>query len=79
MGLQMSGLNGNPLASNLLNPAGDDDAGSGDDDDDDDDGDGDDDYDDDDETEQGCSDGLMMHEEGGSEPAQLLRFLIFLL
>ena len=41
MGLQMSGLNGNPLASNLLNPAGDDDAGSGDDDDDD--GDGDDD------------------------------------
>ena len=49
------------------------------DDDDDDDGDGDDDYDDDDETEQGCSDGLMMHEEGGSEPAQLLRFLIFLL
>ena len=52
----MSGLNGNPLASNLLNPAGDDD--------------GDDDYDDDDETEQGCSDGLMMHEEGGSEPSQ---------
>ena len=43
MGLQMSGLNGNPLASNLLNPAGDDDAGSGDDGDDDDDGDGDDD------------------------------------
>ena len=76
MGLQMSGLNGNPLASNLLNPAGDDDAGSGDDGDD---GDGDDDDDDDDETEQGCSDGLMMHEEGGSEPAQLLRFLIFLL
>ena len=27
----MSGLNGNPLASNLLNPAGDDDADSGDD------------------------------------------------
>ena len=76
MGLQMSGLNGNPLASNLLNPAGDDDAGSGDDGDGDD---GDGDYDDDDETEQGCSDGLMMHEEGGSEPAQLLRFLIFLL
>ena len=32
MGLQMSSLNGNPLASNLLNPAG------GTDDDDDDDG-----------------------------------------
>ena len=44
MGLQMSGLNGNPLASNLLNPAGDDDAGSGDDGDDDDDGDGDENY-----------------------------------
>ena len=48
MGLQMSSLNGNPLASNLLNPAGateaqayDDDDGPGyrdDDDDDDDDG-----------------------------------------
>ena len=38
MGLQMSSLNGNPLASNLLNPAGgtdDDDDGHGSRDDDD--------------------------------------------
>ena len=34
MGLQMSSLNGNPLASNLLNPAGDTEAQAYDDDDD---------------------------------------------
>ena len=33
MGLQMSSLNGNPLASNLLNPAGDTEAQAYDDDD----------------------------------------------
>ena len=43
MGLQMSSLNGNPLASNLLNPAGDHNYDDMDDDGDDDDDDGDDD------------------------------------
>ena len=43
MGLQMSSLNGNPLASNLLNPAGDTEAQAYDDDDDDDEDDDDDD------------------------------------
>ena len=56
MGLQMSSLNGNPLASNLLNPAGDTEAQAYDDDDghryrDDDDDDMDDDDDDDGEEE----------------------------
>ena len=81
MGLQMGSLNGNPLASNLLNPAGDEngngddgdgddgdgDDGDGDDDNDDDgDGDGGDDGDGDGEREQGCWGGLKMHEVGGS-------------
>ena len=57
MGLQMGSLNGNPLASNLLNPAGDKN-GDGDDGDGGGDGDG--------ERGQGCWGGLKMHEVGGS-------------
>ena len=76
MGLQMGSLNGNPLASNLLNPAGDengngddgdgdDDNGDGGDGDDGDDGDGDDDNDDDGDGDDGDGgDGYGEREEG---------------